>query len=240
MKNVSLICCLMTISAVTFAQELKGISFSSQDWEIYCSNTGTCQAAGYQNDEGDNNPASLLLTRKAGPKQPVIAEFALSDNAHTMPASAFKQVHFYLNDKDLGPVTIKDTDVPVMGKLSGQQISALLQQPRQKLRITFKNAHNQWSISDAGMTAVLLKMDDFQKRVNTVGAIVAKGNRDESGVLLARPKLIVQRIKTANKPYLTLEPHSKQYESLARLLMAAQPIPKVRCGFCHKSRVACP
>ena len=69
----------MALSSTSFAQEIKGISFSHQDWEIYCSNTGTCRAAGYQNEDGQNEPASVLLMRKAGAKQAVSAEFALGN-----------------------------------------------------------------------------------------------------------------------------------------------------------------
>ena len=82
------------------------------------------------------------------------------------------------------------------------------------------------------MTASLLKMDDFQKRVGTVGALIKKGNADESKVLAAQPKLVVKKVKTADKPYLTLQPKTKQYQSLYPLLMAAQPIPKEE-GFCE-------
>lgn len=79
MKNIISICCLMSISATAFAQEIKGISYTHEDWEIYCSNTGTCQAAGYSDEysHDPNEPASLLLTRLAGAKQAVKAEFAL-------------------------------------------------------------------------------------------------------------------------------------------------------------------
>lgn len=61
-----------------------------------------------------------------------------------------------------------------MGKLSSLQTNALLQQSKQKTEIIFKNAQHQWKISDEGMTAVLLKMDDFQKRIGTVGALVKR------------------------------------------------------------------
>ena len=40
--------------------------------------------------ENGDNPASLLLVRKAGPKQPVQAEFALSDYEQSLPANQLK------------------------------------------------------------------------------------------------------------------------------------------------------
>lgn len=90
MKKMLSICCLSVISSYGFAQDIKGISFSHQDWEISCSNTGTCKAAGYQNEENGDNPASLLLVRKAGPKQAIQAEFALSDYGQILPPVSLK------------------------------------------------------------------------------------------------------------------------------------------------------
>lgn len=223
----------MALSSTSFAQEIKGISFSHQDWEIYCSNTGTCRAAGYQNEDGQNEPASVLLTRKAGAKQTVSAEFALANfEQGSLPAAKLHNIHFYVNGKDLGQVSVDGTEFPIMGKLSTNQVNGLLQQAKQKTDIVFKNSNVQWQISDAGMTASLLKMDDFQKRVGTVGALIKKGKADESKVLAAQPKLVVKKVKTADKPYLTLQPKTKQYQSIYPLLMAAQPIPKEE-GFCE-------
>ncbi|WAU72762.1 DUF1176 domain-containing protein [Acinetobacter sp. TR11] len=232
-KNIVSVCCFMALSSTSFAQEIKGISFSHQDWEIYCSNTGTCRAAGYQNEDGQNEPASVLLTRKAGAKQTVSAEFALANfEEQSFSAVKLKNIHFYVNGKDLGQVAVDGTEFPIMGKLSTNQVNGLLQQAKQKTDIVFKNSNVQWQISDTGMTAVLLKMDDFQKRVGTVGALIKKGSTDESKVLAAQPKLVVKKVKTADKPYLTLQPKTKQYQSVYQRLMAAQPIPKEE-GFCE-------
>lgn len=232
-KNILSVCCFMALSSTSFAQEIKGISFSHQDWEIYCSNTGTCRAAGYQNEDGQNEPASMLLTRKAGAKQTVSAEFALANfEQESLPAAKLQNIHFYVNGKDLGQVSVDGTEFPIMGKLSTNQVNGLLQQAKQKTDIVFKNSNVQWQISDAGMTASLLKMDDFQKRIDTVGALIKKGSTDESKILAAQPKLVVKKVKTADKPYLTLQPKTKQYQSVYSLLMAAQPIPKEE-GFCE-------
>ncbi|MCE1270032.1 MAG: DUF1176 domain-containing protein [Acinetobacter sp.] len=233
MKNIVPICFLFVMSSTSFAQEIKGISFSHQDWEIYCSNTGTCRAAGYQNEEGQNEPVSLLLTRQAGAKQVVSAAFALANfEEQSLPAVKLKNIHFYVNGKDLGQVAVDGADFPIMGKLSANQVNGLLQQAKQKTEIVFKNANLHWQISDKGMTAVLLKMDDFQKRIGTVGALIKKGKADESTVLAAQPKFTVKQIKTSSKPYLTLRPTDKRYAALYQNLMAAQPIPKQE-GFCE-------
>lgn len=233
MNKILTVCCFIMLSSSAFAQDIKGISFSHQDWEIYCSNTGTCRAAGYQNEAERNEPASLLLTRQAGPRQAVQVEFALARyEEESFPAAKLKNIHFYINGKDLGVVSFEGTEFPLMGKLSANQVNALLQQSRQQTEIVFKNAQLQWNISDAGMTAVLLKMDDFQKRIGTVGALIKKGQADESKVLAAQPRFSVKQIKTSSKPYLTLQPNNKRYAALYRNLMAAQPMPK-REGFCE-------
>lgn len=221
-KKLLIASSLSTISLAAIAEDIQGISFSHQDWEVYCSNTGTCRAAGYQSDDGSQNPASILLTRHAGAKQAVTAEFALSDYEQSMPANQLKNIHFYVNGKDLGLVMVEGKETPVMGKLTANQVSALLQQSKQKNYIVFKNSSAEWKISDAGMTAILLKMDDFQKRVGTVGALVKKGKADESKVLAAQPKLVVKQVKTASKPYLILQPNSKQYLSVHKVLTATK------------------
>ncbi|MBJ8418936.1 DUF1176 domain-containing protein [Acinetobacter courvalinii] len=233
MNKILTVCCFIALSSSAFAQDIKGISFSHQDWEIYCSNTGTCRAAGYQNEAERNEPASLLLTRQAGARQPVQVEFALARyEEESFPAAKLKNIHFYINGKDLGVVSFEGTEFPLMGKLSANQVNALLQQSRQKTEIVFKNTQLQWNISDAGMAAVLLKMDDFQKRIGTVGALIKKGQADESKVLAAQPRFTVKQIKTSSKPYLTLQPNNKRYAALYRNLMAAQPTPKQE-GFCE-------
>ena len=58
--------------------EIKGISFSHEDWELACDNTGTCRAAGYHTDGNSfERMVSVLLTRKAGTNTPVKAEFMM-------------------------------------------------------------------------------------------------------------------------------------------------------------------
>src|SRR5512139_570127 len=61
-----------------------GISFQHKDWELACDNTRTCRAAGYQSDDGDL-AMSVLLTRMAGPNQPVTAQVMLGSYAEDDP-----------------------------------------------------------------------------------------------------------------------------------------------------------
>ena len=207
-----------------YAQPIQALSFQHAEWELYCSNTGTCQAAGYQSDDGESLPVSILLRRQAGAKQSVQAEFALgSDYGETLQYSKLKNIHFYINNKDLGRIEVDGDEAPLMGVLNTQQQNALLQQANQSVKIEFKNSDYAWRVSDQGMTAVLLKMDDFQKRVGTKAALVKKGPADESKVLAAQAKIMVKKVKTAEQAYLTIQPDAKQYKALHNKLMAARP-----------------
>jgi len=215
--------CLTVVSPFTVAQDIQGRSFSYLDWEVHCSNTGTCRAAGYQMDSAQTMPASILLTRQAGAKQAVQGKFALSNDGQTLENKKLKNIRLYLNGKDFGAVHFNSSAQPLIGTLNAQQINGLLQYTQKNVKIVFKNNHYIWQVSDAGMTATLLKMDDFQKRTGTVGALVKKGAENESKVLAAQPKPMVKKVNTATKPYLTLQPNTEQYQAVHTLLMAAQP-----------------
>ncbi|MGR8935649.1 MAG: DUF1176 domain-containing protein [Gammaproteobacteria bacterium] len=54
------------------------LNFAHKDWEVVWDNTRTCRAAGYQNDD-DKLPVSVLLTRKAGPGEPVTGKLTIGD-----------------------------------------------------------------------------------------------------------------------------------------------------------------
>ena len=215
--------CLTALSPFTVAQDIQGRSFAYLDWEVHCSNTGTCRAAGYQPDTAQAMPASILLTRQAGAKQAVQGKFALSSDDQTLDSKKLNNIRLYLNGKNFGAVHLNPSAQALIGTLNAQQINGLLQYAQKNLKIIFKNNHYTWQVSDAGMTATLLKMDAFQKRTGTVGALVKKGSANESKVLSAQPKLMVKKVNTAAKSYLTLQPNTEQYQAVHTLLMAAQP-----------------
>lgn len=206
-------------SAWVYAEN--GVYFSHQDWEIACDNVGTCQVAAYQADDG-NMPASILLTRKAGAKQAVTGEFALSNDGQHISVKT-KPIKLFINRNDLGIVHIDQYDHTegglIEGKLNSQQVQALLANPRQQQNIQFKNADQQWQISDQGMTAVLLKMDEVQKRVGTIGAIVKKGTASEQNVLKAKALPIIHHVKIDPKPIRQIQPEQPEYQKLAQKLV---------------------
>lgn len=178
------------------AAPTQGIEFDYQDWELACDNTRTCRAAGYQADNADK-AISVLLTRKAGAKQAVNVEVMLGDYDE-QEVALFEQLpdnlplKLSINGKPLGQVLVNQTELKTT--LSTQQTQALLNSLTKHSNIVFSYGKLNWQLSDLGATAVLLKMDEFQGRLGTVGALVNKGNASEANVLPALPIPIVKQV----------------------------------------------
>ncbi|MGR9051108.1 MAG: DUF1176 domain-containing protein [Gammaproteobacteria bacterium] len=173
------------------ATDLPELSFSHKDWEIVCDNTRTCRAAGYQSDQ-DEPAVSVLLTRHAGPNQPVTGQMMIGiyeDGSVLDQRPAELKLSMRINGRFLGDVTIrKDIDVAA---LSEKQVTALLAALRQDSNIEWSAGQQIWRLSDKGASAVLLKMDEFQRRIGTPGALIKKGANSESSVLPALLKPVV-------------------------------------------------
>lgn len=221
-RTVILSSCILSMFPLAFAQ-VPSVSFVHDEWEIYCANTGTCQAAGYNLEDGEQLPASILLTRKAGANQAVTAQVALSAFEQDLPDQKLNNIHLYLNGKDLGMVKFSELSLPLMGTLSALQTQALLQNAKQKNQIIFKNQYYSWQVSDQGMTAVLLKMDEVQRRLNTTGALIKPGHHNENNVLKAQPVLQIKKVETPTTAYKFLEAGSKDYQTIQRKLRASLP-----------------
>lgn len=172
---------LLAAAGTPHAAPIKGLRFDHHDWMLACDNTRTCRVAGYQDDVGGNLPVSVLLTRKGGPGQPVSAELMLGQYDDVkLPTRLSLQI----NGKDLGALTM--TDGPAT--LSTGQTAALLASLTRSSRIVaVGNDGQRWTLSDRGASAVLLKMDEFQGRLETPGALMRKGSRAEASVPPALP-----------------------------------------------------
>ena len=163
-----------------------GMRFDHHDWTVACDNTRTCRAAGYQADNGHRQPLSVLLTRAGGPNQAVTAELMLGMYDESTPPV---KPRLRINGQDLGAVA--DTGA---GPLSAAQTAALLKALTRDSTILIVSADKrQWQLSDRGASAVLLKMDEFQGRLGTPGALLRKGNRAEATVLSAVPVPVVRQ-----------------------------------------------
>jgi hypothetical protein len=181
-----LIYLVLAASTTAGASDLPSISFSHKDWELACDNTRTCRAAGYHpEDDGPN--ATILLTRAAGPNQPVTAQLQLADDEqHPAPS----QLAMTVDGHEIGSIGIDAKSN--IGNLSPAQVQALLPALLKDSRIAWKAKGTTWTISTAGANAVLLKMDEFQGRLATPGALVRKGNKPETSVLPPLPAREIQ------------------------------------------------
>ena len=149
------------------------VSFGYKDWVLQCDNTRTCRAVGYQEEAGDSDPVALMLTRAAGPSTPVQVELQA------------------YSERDLqGPLKLTVGRLSVGGlegdspQIPPEKVPDLL---RELLRsawavVTADAPKSSWTLSLAGLNAVLLKMDEAQGRLDTPGALVKRGQRDEASV----------------------------------------------------------
>lgn len=194
---------LLLVATPSLASSSAGQQFEHRDWQLACDNTRTCRAAGYtaEADRGDASDAggvSVLLTRKAGPGQPVTAEVRFADwYDEALPQAP---VHLHIDGRDLGPLPAPAPDDPALTTLRPAQVDALRSALLRDSRIVFVDGQRaRWPLSDAGAAAVLLKMDEAQGRLGTTGALVRRGARDERDVLPAVP---VPQVRAAAVPAL--------------------------------------
>lgn len=173
-----------------------GLYFSHHDWELACDNTRTCRAAGYQRD-GDSPAVSVLLTRKAGPHEPVAGELRIGeldgDAADSLASEGRLSLHIdgdFVGRVELAPGTLS-------AELSDREMAALLPALRRDSVIEWVAGDSRWRLSDTGAAAVLLKMDDYQGRVGTPGAMVRQGSRREEDVLPPLPAPVIIAVPVA-------------------------------------------
>lgn len=165
-----------------------GLRFARGDWLLVCSNTGDCTAVGYHagiTGQTEHLPVSVLIRRKAGA---------------TSPAT-----------------TLVTVDPPVRENmlLNGQplQTGALLSLLRADppRPIVYQHGSKHWTLSTRGAAEVLAKMDAYQGRSGTPGALLNPGNAAYQGT--AASKSVIRVVHPAAEP-----PRSSESESLRALL----------------------
>lgn len=198
--------------------DLPSLRFEYKDWELACDNTRTCRAAGYTSDDAGDR-ATILLTRRAGPDQAVKVELKLADDPDkpAPPAS----LRMSVDARDFGEVRIDAQDSSAV--LSEVQARVLLPALVQAGKPVWTNGQARWTVSGAGATAVLLKMDEFQGRIDTPGALVRKGGKPESSVLPALPVPVIRAapVPPADKPAIRFTARQDR-ELLAELRKTSQ------------------
>ena len=178
--------CMAGMLTQSHAETAAGLHFLHKDWELACDNSGTCRAAGYQPDTQMSRPISVLLQRAAGAQAAVAARVKIDFD--DLPVT--KSVQVTLLGRSYGAVALDPNSGE--GKLSEVQTKALLQAVQAAAPITWTAEQGSWSISTEGASAVLLKMDEYQRRVNTATALVRKGKQPNDGILKVQLLPLVQ------------------------------------------------
>lgn len=165
----------------------EGFHFEHHDWEVACDNTRTCRAAGYHADS-DDLKVSVLLTRAAGPGSPVEAVMAIGQYGDDPVIDALPEAVSMTLHIDGKPVEQLSLRKGALGAtLSGQTVDALVKALGKRSVIEWVHGEHRWRLSDRGAAAVLLKMDEFQGRIGTPGALLRKGQRSEQTVRAPLP-----------------------------------------------------
>jgi hypothetical protein len=104
----------------------------------------------------------------------------------------------WIDGKSKGELFVWERDV--VYSLTPAQIRALLVATRNDKEVKFEGASKPFTLSGKGVSAVLLKMDEFQGRVGTPGALIRKGEKPEEDVLPPLPVPVIQVAKVSNAP----------------------------------------
>lgn len=209
-----IICILIMWIAPLYATENN--EFAHGTWHLQCDNTGACCAVGYQLDDGSSEPVLLQVSREAGPNSQIdITLMPYSDTDFAKPIRL-----------QVGRVVIDGLhgNTPV---IPATEVQRLLPQLLERETALVSTDGKEWHLSLMGAKAVLLKMDELQGRVNTPGAIVARGQRAESSVPQPIPAPIIKAVTP-----LPLQPDDKTIvkNMLAKLPTAERKIFAENCN----------
>ncbi|KGH49999.1 regulatory protein [Acinetobacter idrijaensis] len=190
-KIMSITFGLASISSWSLAA-IQGLHFLHKDWEISCDNTGTCRAAGYQSDQDIDQPVSVLLERAAGANSSIKAQVQILPLAAATPT---RQLQLQIASTPYGVIGLNREGI---GQLSTDQTRALLKAVQGTAPVVFKNTQSRWNLSTSGASAVLLKMDEFQRRLSTPSALIRPGKKSNQAVLKAAaiPKIQIPKYQS--------------------------------------------
>ncbi|WP_288533518.1 DUF1176 domain-containing protein [uncultured Haemophilus sp.] len=215
MKKVILLS-LLPLTAMA-APSLKGFEKTYQDWDLICDNLGTCRMAGYQ-EEGDD-PVSILFTRPAGENAAVEGKLTISPFGEAdRDVQVGQDIEIWLNGKSLG--TVKHISDENPDKLTEAQTKALLSGLKKESEIRLTYGKTTLKVSDKGAAAAMLKMDEFQQRLNTPSALICKG-QEKHAVLAPQPAPKIEVVSVNNRKTTELKRGEKQYDNVLALLRKA-------------------
>ena len=215
MKKVILLS-LLPLTAMA-APSLKGFEKTYQDWDLICDNLGTCRMAGYQ-EEGDD-PVSILFTRAAGENAAVEGKFTILPFGEAdRDVQVGQDIEIWLNGKSLG--TVKHISDENPDKLTEAQTKALLSGLKKESEIRLTYGKTTLKVSDKGAAAAMLKMDEFQQRLNTPSALIRQG-QEKHAVLAPQAAPKIEAVSVNNHKTIELKRGEKQFKHVLALLRKA-------------------
>ena len=213
MKKVLL---LTLLPVAAMATSIKGMG-NYQDWDLVCDNTGTCRMAGYQDESSD--PVSILFTRAAGENAAVEGKFTILPFGEAdRDVQVGQDIEIWLNGKSLGKVKHISDDAP--DKLTEEQTKALLSGLKKESEIRLTYGKTTLKVSDKGAAAAMLKMDEFQQRLNTPSALIRQG-QEKHAVLAPKVKPKIDAVSVNNRKTIELKHGEKQFNHVLALLRKA-------------------
>ena len=213
MKKILL---LTLLPVAAMATSIKGIG-NYQDWDLVCDNTGTCRMAGYQDESSD--PVSILFTRAAGENAAVEGKFTILPFGEAdRDVQVGQDIEIWLNGKSLGKVKHISDDAP--DKLTGEQTKALLSGLKKESEIRLTYGKTTLKVSDKGAAAAMLKMDEYQQRLNTPSALIRQG-QEKHAVLAPKVEPKIDAVSVKNRKTIELKLGEKQYDNVLALLRKA-------------------
>ena len=213
MKKVLL---LTLLPVAAMATSIKGIG-NYQDCDLVCDNTGTCRMAGYQDESSD--PVSILFIRAAGENAAVEGKFTILPFGEAdRDVQVGQDIEIWLNGKSLGTVKHISDDAP--DKLTEEQTKALLSGLKKESEIRLTYGKTTLKVSDKGAAAAMLKMDEFQQRLNTPSALIRQG-QEKHAVLAPKAEPKIDAVSVNNRKTIELKHGEKQYDNVIALLRKA-------------------
>ena len=227
MKKVLL---LTLLPVAAMATSIKAIGENYQDWDLVCDNTGTCRMVGYQ-EEGDD-PVSILFTRAAGENAVVegkltILPFGEADR----DVQVGQDIEIWLNGKSLGKVKHISDDAP--DKLTEEQTKALLSGLKKESEIRLTYGKTTLKVSDKGAAAAMLKMDEFQQRLNTPSALIRQG-QEKHAVLAPQAVPKIKAVSVNNRQTKELKLGEKQFDAVLALLRKSNGTNEDAENYCYE------
>ena len=220
-----LLLALLPLTAMA-APSLKGFEKTYQDWDLICDNTGTCNMAGYQEEgDGSEHPVSILFTRSAGEQAPVSAQLAL------LPEDVGnKTAEIILNGQSIG--AIQNISEEGIAKLSEKQTTELLTALKGNASIEVIFGEFKEKVSDKGAAAAMLKMDEFQQRLNTPSALIRQG-QEKHAVLAPQAVPKIEAVSVNNRQTKELKLGEKQFDAVLALLRKSNGTNEDAENYCY-------